>query len=250
MNVDDHSDLDGKNVCSWVIHTMDKSTVALSVATVGLVGYVLYEHTMSGDAESSSTYMDAGDTSLDALDALDASSTSLDAVGMSRKARRRRRQRLSPKDCANVSIDSPDFVRCSPELGTARTVLPGDPTRVAHNINRGFVNDSFTPQGAAAFPFTARNAREGTREGGKVRPKMFDEYGKRFGGTKKKSNPLMFKAKGGVEVPSAGSLLGAAVSPSAMGASREEILQSTKVAVPLTVESNTGGQLNLLHPLE
>ena len=233
-NVDDHSDLDRKNVCSWVLHMMDKSTVALSVATVGLVGYVLYEHTMSGDAGLSSN----------------TSSTSLDAVGMSRRARRSRKQRLSDKDCANVSIDSPDFARCSTELGTARTVLPSDPTRVAHNINRGFVNDSFTPQGAAAFPFTATNAREGTREGGKVRPKMFDEYGKRFGNTEKKSNPLMFKAKGGAEEPGAGSLLGAAVSPSAMGASREEILQSTKVAVPLTVESNTGGQLNLLHPLE
>lgn len=215
---------------------MDNSTVALSVATVGLVGYVLYEHTMSADA---------GDAGL--------SSTSLDAtaaLGMSRKARRSRKSRLSNKDCQNVSIDSPDFARCATELGTGRTVLPGDPTQVAHNINRGFVKDSFTPQGAAAFPFAATNAREGTREGRKVGPKMFDEYGKRFGNTEKKTNPLMFKAKGGVEERGAGSSLGAAVSPSAMGASREEILQSTKVAVPLTVESNTGGQLNLLHPLE
>lgn len=208
---------------------MDNSAVALSVATVGLVGYVLYERAMSSDPglESSSSVAPA-------------------PVGMSRRSRRSQKP---PRgiDCKNVSIGSPDFARCSTELGAGRTVLAGDPVHVAHNINTGFVNDEYTPQGAQAFPFSASSISEGTREGGRVNPKMFDEYGKRFGNKDKKSNPLAFKGKSGPEL---GVALGAAVSPSAMGASREEMLQSTKVVVPLTVDSNTGGNLNLLHPLE
>ncbi|CAN0048739.1 unnamed protein product [Scytosiphon promiscuus] len=111
---------------------------------------------MSTDAGVSDPTSDATTT---------ADTSSAEALGMSRKARRARRFR-STIDCANVTIDSPDFARCSTELGAGRTVLAGDPVNVAHNT--AFVNDSFTPQGAQAFPFTSSNASERTREGDTV----------------------------------------------------------------------------------
>lgn len=184
---------------------MDKSTIVLSVVTVVLVGYVVFEQARSGGGRNTPS-----------------------ALG------RRRRQRL---DCSNVSIDSPDFARCSTELGAGRTVLPGNPVNVAHNINNAFVADSYEPQGAAAFPLKPPRPHQPSGPGRK-KPNPFSPKNPK---SRESSDPLMFNLKSGQ--------LGAAVSPSAMGASMEEIMQSTKKAVETTVESNTGGQLNLLHPL-
>lgn len=54
--------------------------------------------------------------------------------------------RSEPKGCDRVSIDSPDFERCA-TLGAGRTVLPGNPSRTAHNLNTGFVQENFEPVG-------------------------------------------------------------------------------------------------------
>jgi len=106
------------------------------------------------------------------------------------------------------------------ELGAGRTVLPTNPVNVAHNINTKFTNKAYGHLGSSPFP-PPKHRKPWDRES---------------------PNPFRFNRKSGE--------LGAAVSPSAMGASMEEILQSTKKAVETTVESNTGGQLNLLHPLD
>jgi len=50
--------------------------------------------------------------------------------------------RSEPDGCDGVAIDSPDFARCA-TLGAGRTVLPGKPTRQAHNINTEFVQNNF-----------------------------------------------------------------------------------------------------------
>lgn len=201
---------------------MEKSTIALSLITLGLVGYVAYEHMVPENADS------------------EPEPETLEAVG---RSRRHRRATSNSKRCNNVKIGSPDFARCANELGAARNIIAGDPLNVAHNINTAFVHDEYTPQGASkkgkAFPFTdSSNSRDGRNESKDARLPP--------------PNALMFKKKSGEANPfvAQGSALGAAVSPSAMGASKEEILQSTKRPVKTTVASNTGGNLNLLHPLE
>ena len=216
---------------------MDTSMLTLSVVTAALVGYVVYEQVTSSTEESTTTPSET-------------------PVGRSRLGRARlgrsraKRSRDSPSSCANAKIGTPDFARCATELGAGRNVLPGDPVNVAHNINTAFVNDEFTPQGAAAFPFSdSRSTRDGSREDGRrVGPELTGRS------TQGDDDPLKFNKKSGSLDASSGEggtqYLGAAVSPSAMGASREEILQSTKKAVKTTVSSNTGGNLNLLHPLE
>lgn len=50
-------------------------------------------------------------------------------------------------NCNSVSIDSPDFARCSTTLGTGRTVLPGNPTKTAHNISTDFVKQDYADLG-------------------------------------------------------------------------------------------------------
>lgn len=174
---------------------MDKPTIVLSVLATFLVAYVLLKRAKSGE---------------------DSSDTPAVALGRFRTRRTRRRKR----DCSNVNIESPNFARCQMELGAGRTVLPGNPVNVAHNINTGFVTDTYDHLGSSAYPPKSSNRRRARQPW---------------------ENPFKLKMKSGQ--------LGAAVSPSAMGASMDEILQSTKKAVETTVESNTGGQLNLLHPL-
>ena len=58
--------------------------------------------------------------------------------------------------CDNVAIDSPDFARCA-TLGAGRTVLAGNPTKQAHNINTEFVQDNFdTNAGNLGNPFAMK----------------------------------------------------------------------------------------------
>lgn len=220
---------------------MEKSTVALSVITAALVGYVVYEQMTP-------------ETAVDAPVSTDVVPSPVGrsrALGLSRRARRSRKD---TKECRNAKIGTPAFARCATQLGAGRNVIPGDPLNAAHNINTafvndeftslgstripgnintGFVNDEFTSLGGAAFPFTdtatSRETKSDSRHLDFPTP-----------------NALQFKLKGG----GGGTPLGAAVSPSAMGASREEILKSSRRAIKTTVSSNIGGQLNLLHPLE
>lgn len=187
--------------------------MALSVITAALVGYVVYEQM-------------APETAADA--AVSPSSPVVRPAELGR-SRRARRARQDTKECRNAKIGTPAFARCATELGAGRNVIPG-------NINTAFVNDEFTSLGGAAFPFTDTATSRET----KGDSRHLDRH---------TPNALHFKLKGG-DSEGGGSPLGAAVSPSAMGASREEILQSTKRAVNTTVSSNIGGQLNLLHPLE
>jgi hypothetical protein len=62
--------------------------------------------------------------------------------------------------CDDVAIDSPDFARCATALGSGRTVLPGNPSKIANNINTGFISAEYsTPLGntfAAKNPFATK----------------------------------------------------------------------------------------------
>lgn len=213
---------------------MDSSTIALSLITVGLAGYVAYESFGSGTADT--------DVAI------------AEPVG---SRRRGRRERSNTERCRDVKIGSPDFARCANDLGAARNIIAGNPENVAHNINTSFVNDEYAPKDGSslgnafmsadasnfgnAFPFTDAG-------------NTWDDSNDSTYADLPAPNAFMFMDKSSASNPfvavDGGSALGAAVSPSAMGASKEEIMQSTKRAVDTTVSSNTGGNLNLLHPLE
>lgn len=214
---------------------MDKSGVTLAVLTVLLVAFVLYE--------KNKTHPHDGGEVINGGDVISDTTETSEVLGS-------RRGRAKTVGCDDVSIGSPAFARCAMELGAGRTVLPGNPSNVAHNINTAFVQDSYSPVGAAKFKRKSREALQKIKKkgGGKAFP--FSESRGREGG-----NALMFKTKSGVvegmgDHSGGTKFLGAAVSPASLGASVEEILQSTKVVVEPTVSSNTGGQLNLLHPLD
>ena len=238
---------------------MEKSTVALYLITLALVGIVAREGMQTKMKKNTKNDAD------------------LAPVGRNRKAKR---------SCDNVDISSPDFARCANELGSGRNVLPANPEDVARKFNRGFVKDAFAPQGAKLVKAPLGRNRKAKRSNTddarcnnvKISSPDFARCATQVGASKLGNafpftdaantradrnesrhlslptpNGLMFKGKGGEINPFVGkngSSLGAAVSPSAMGASMEEILKSTRKAVNTTVSSNTGGNLNLLHPLE
>jgi len=195
-------------------------------------------------------------------------------------------------DCSAVSIDSPDFARCSTTLGAGRTVVRGKPR--ADAVNRGFLKDEFNlgnpfavklddkfvkdtnkklgNAGGEAFPFSKTGSDENgtdfsTGSLGKGRfgpgPPVREGRGQSFKNAFGKAPPSAAKV---VEAPSrgssrssvtlgsaefsSGSSLGAAVSPSSLGASPEDISRATNKLEEIdTITSNTGGNLNLLHPL-
>ena len=200
-------------------------------------------------------------------------------------------------DCSAVSIDSPDFARCSTTLGAGRTVVRAKPR--ADAVNRGFLKDEYNlgnpfavklddkftkdtnkklgVSGGEAFPFSQTgsdgNASSfSTGSLGKGRfgpgPPVKEGRGQLFKSVF--NNPPPRNPSRVVEAPSRGSSrssvtlgssefrpnaaslgsLGAAVSPSSLGASPEDIFKSTNKLNDIdTVTSNTGGNLNLLHPL-
>lgn len=194
----------------------------------------------------------------------------------------------SMADCNNVGIDSPDFARCSTTLGSGRSVVRSQPR--GDNINDTFkkdnyslgnpfavkLDDSLKPDtnkklGAQAFPFSqsgampnslTTNTAARTSSSTKLVANNLGARGKKFEGGKGA------RAKTSVEAPARGSSrssvtlgstqergvkflsLGAAVSPSSLGASSEEMSQlAQKLDNVDSVASNTGGNLNLLHPL-
>lgn len=214
---------------------MSTSGVSLAVLTVVVLGFVLYQKSLMTPSVTAEV---AGTETSEVLGS--------------------RRGRAKTSGCENVSIDSPDFARCATELGSGRTVLRGDPVNVAHNINTAFVNDNFSAVGAAKFRRQSRKTLQKVKQQNTANAFPFSES---MSGPIKStqgqlgSNALLFQTNGDELGAVAGhtegtKFLGAAVSPSSLGASREEILQSTRVVVEPTVSSNTGGQLNLLHPLE
>lgn len=198
-------------------------------------------------------------------------------------------------DCSAVSIDSPDFARCSTTLGAGRTVVRGKPR--ADAVNRGFLKDEFnlgnpfavkiddkfvkdtnnklgkSAGGGEAFPFS-KTGSDGngtdfsTGSLGKGRfgpgPPVREGRGQSFKNAFRNSPPT--EPRKIVEAPSRGSArssvtlgssefrggasLGAAVSPSSLGASPEDISRATNKLDEIdNITSNTGGNLNLLHPL-
>lgn len=185
--------------------------------------------------------------------------------------------------CENVKIDSPDFARCSTTLGSGRSVVPAKPrsdnitdafTKDNYNLGNPFavkIDDGLKPDtnrklGAQAYPFSQSGATSptGPRTSTKqlVAPKE-DVRGQKFERVNARTT-----TKSSVEPPARGSSrssvtlgstqergvkfqsLGAAVSPSSLGASPKEMTKlSQKLDNVNTVASNTGGNLNLLHPL-
>ena len=189
--------------------------------------------------------------------------------------------RASLGDCTNVDIDSPDFARCS--LGSGRSVIRSKPR--ADNIDRSFrkdnyklgnpfavkVNDSFKTDtdrklgSGKAFPFSKSGALpKGTMSHmpkstnkkvlGNVGQPRGQKFNPRQHQTRKYSKASTTRGPGRAveDVQNGMEFLGAAVSPSSasLGATAEEIAQSTnKLDNINNVASNTGGNLNLLHPL-
>ena len=202
-----------------------------------------------------------------------------------KKALGSRKPRASLGSCDNVGVDSPDFARCS--LGSGRSVIRSKPR--ADNMNRAFkkdnyklpvsgalgnpfavkLDDSFVKDtdrklGAGkAFPFSKSGALP---EGGmnshmrnkKMQGNSVEHRGHKFNPKRHATNKSTSRGPGravenvqnGMDFNNA--FLGAAVSPSSasLGATPEEIAQSTnKLDDVNKVVSNTGGNLNLLHPL-
>lgn len=211
------------------------------------------------------------------------------AVGKNKKPRASLGKNLgsatknSMAGCENVSIDSPDFARCSTTLGSGRSVVPAQPrsdnitdafTKDNYSLGNPFavkIDDSLKPDtnkklGAQAYPFSQSGATSptGPRTSTKqlvapkenVRGQKFERANARTDtkisvepparGSSRSSVTLGYTQERGVKFQS----LGAAVSPSSLGASPQEMTQlSQKLDNVNKVASNTGGNLNLLHPL-
>lgn len=208
----------------------DSSLIVLSVVVALLVFYVIKEESRPkkrrpapGESES--------------------------PVGSSRK---RPSASLGAPDCTDIDVDSPDFARCS--LGGGRSILRSNG---GDRLNRAFKKDSYSgnrfsrKSGGGAFPFSTG--------GGELAK---EKVKKHFGAKEKEhrghkfDKPRIHSRVGPVEAPARGSSrasvesLGAAVSPSSLGATPAEIAQSTNKLDGINkVVSNTGGNLNLLHPL-
>lgn len=191
-------------------------------------------------------------------------------------------------NCENVSIDSPDFERCATTLGSGRSVIRSKPN--ANRMNSSFMkdsygtslgnpfavklDDSFTKDtnkklGAQAFPFSqsgalAKNETNGVRTSSSavapkegVRGQKFQRvHGLRAENSTRtdgqtvaapsRASSKSSSSNRGVKFAS----VGAAVSPSSLGASSNEMAKfSQKLQNVDSVASNTGGNLNLLHPL-
>lgn len=194
----------------------------------------------------------------------------------------------SMADCENVDIDSPDFARCSTALGSGRSVVRSEPrgdnmisafTKDNYSLGNPFavkLNDGLKPDtnkklGAQAYPFSqsgaipkSENSTNTTSSSTKLVANNLGARGQKFEGGKKRARARTSS----VEAPARGSSrssvtlgstqergvkfqsLGAAVSPSSLGASSQEMSQfSQKLDDVNKVASNTGGNLNLLHPL-
>ena len=245
---------------------MEKSAITLVVLTIALLAFVVFQQSKMGPKAPRPSEPKA-----------EPKPEPTEPVQPEVLGRRSGRAKTS--GCENVKIGSPDFARCSTDLGSGRTVLAGDPKKLANPLRSEFVSNEFTPAGAAKF----RSAKKGKKTAkafpfSESRPsradkkvdadKVFDKNGelkkaKKFDLSKRSTqgsslgaNALFFQsppAEGetvGTASHSEGTkFLGAAVSPSAMGASKEEIIQASQIAVETRVSSNTDGNLNLLHPL-
>lgn len=172
---------------------------------------------------------------------------------------------LGASGCNNVSIDSPDFARCSTTLGSGRSVLRSRPR--GDNIVSTFTKDNYAGEklgnpfsvrsgpnlgSGEAFPFSSKSGdnvssfseikREASGAKGSAKTKLLGD---------KKNNVRGQNFVSNIRQKTLNSL-GAAVSPSStkLGASAKDIAQATnKLKDTNTVSSNSGGNLNLLHPL-
>lgn len=242
------------------------TTIILSAMAVVLIMYVIQQERKSG------VLMSLGKKKPRAI------------LGAKNKNSRRKHE-FDPKGCANVSIDSPDFQRCA-SLGVGRTVLAGDPRKRAHNINTEFTQSNFlgnpfakstqdefakdsflgsssvsdvtrpiSKAGTEAFPFAEKGS--GIDLGmGKTKDKsmMFKIASRKSTPGSKFSSSFKTPTRdfGENEAPPQSVVrsqltLGAAVSPSNLGMSKEEIEQAANRLENVdVVQRTTGGQLNLL----
>lgn len=219
-------DLDENNICTSIntSGTMaDRSLIVLTVIVALLVFYVIKEERRSKKKPKKTP-----------LGSKKRPSASLGAPG-----------------CTDVDVDSPDFARCS--LGGGRSILR---TTGGDRLNRAFKKDNysnnrFSRKHGDAFPFSSGGeAAATTRKHHRFGAKEKESRGHKF------DKPRINSRVGPVEAPPRGSSrasvdsLGAAVSPSSLGATPAEIAQSTNKLDGINkVVSNTGGNLNLLHPL-
>ena len=196
-----------------------------------------------------------------------------------------RTHEFDKKGCEHVSIDSPDFERCA-TLGVGRTVLkPKDAKKVAHNINTEFTKgnflgnpfanstqDEFTKDSHLGSASLSEVTRPISKAGSEAFPFAEKGSGIDLGVEKTKDKSMMFKIAsrktlpgskfpstmkqitrnfGENEAPPQSVVrsvhLGAAVSPSNLGMSKEELeMAANRLEDVDIVQRTNGGQLNLI----
>lgn len=173
-------------------------------------------------------------------------------VGMLKKPR----ASLGRAKCSDVAIDSPDFERCAQTLGSGRSVVRSRPR--ADRMNNTFMKDSYKAPapGPLGNPFAVKIdddfAKDTDRKLGAGKAFPFSKLKRRVEaparGSSRPSVTMASTVENGMGYNKA--FLGAAVSPSTLGATPEEIAQAASQLDDINkVASNTGGNLNLLHPL-
>lgn len=171
--------------------------------------------------------------------------------------------------CSDVAIDSPDFQRCAQTLGAGRSVVRSTPR--ADRITNTFMKDNYKLGNPFAVKIDDNFTKDTDRKLGAGKAFPFSKSGElpKHMKTMKKTMKTSSSGANVVEAPARGSsrpsvtlgstvngmgynkaFLGAAVSPSSLGATPEEIAQAASQLDDINkVASNTGGNLNLLHPL-
>lgn len=166
-----------------------------------------------------------------------------------------RRSRKKNIDCSKVPIDSPDFERCGQTLGVGKSNISSKPRSdrmknefmkddykvgktnpFSNKLTDKFKKDTDKKLGAHAFPFTQKSGPSGPSQSQRARKSPPPR-----GSSRSFDSGMNFQQ----------AFLGtAAVSPSSLGASPNEMAQAAnKLHNVNEVVSNTGGNLNLLHPL-
>lgn len=169
----------------------------------------------------------------------------------------------------SAPLDSPEFKKCTALVGSGRTIVPGDPTKSANNINTEFVKENFQgEEEKVGNPFGKKSLKQTFSDesflgSALLKPKTEESEDSVLGETliSKSTLPISKDAKkvlpfakkgserdGGLKkAPFRSTLtLGeAAVSP--VGMSQEEVEQSARRLDDVNiVQQTTGGQLNLL----
>jgi len=169
----------------------------------------------------------------------------------------------------SAPLDSPEYKKCTALVGSGRTIVPGDPTKSANNINTEFVKENFQgEEEKVGNPFGKKSLKQTFSDesflgSALLKPKTEESEDSVLGETliSKSTLPISKDAKKALPFAKKGSerdgglkkapfrstlTLGeAAVSP--VGMSQEEVEQSARRLDDVNiVQQTTGGQLNLL----